>query len=417
MTIAHTRQKLLSFLRGSLIGVLTGLAITIFTEVVHIGANLNERYPYLIILLPLAAFLTQYIYNHYGSIYKEGTVVAIDEINEDASKEDEDLATTQIKNPINPVLALINLVTTFFTHLFGASGGKEGSGVQIGLVISSLCYKLEQKLFKTKEKYSSFLICGASSAFAALFNAPVAGILFGTRFANPSISRLESYLSCIGGSFFAVFVSQKMHIHTLHFAKPIILKFSATNFFIVLGFAVLVGLLSILITKAMHITKEKCQALTKNQYINVIVPATLLMVITLSFLLFLKTNLFQGMGSTLLTKLVAGERIKGAFIFKLLLIVLTYASSFTGGEVVPLLILGATFGSTFASLFSLPLSTFATLGAIGMLSGGTNLPLVCFALGFELFNYSDPTLLFVLSTVSFIFSGISGIYKHQKNPY
>ncbi len=416
MTIAHTRQKLLSFLRGSLIGIFTGLAITLFTEVVHLGADLNTRFPYLIILLPFAAFLTQYIYHHLGSIYKEGTVVAIDEINAEVPKE-EDLATSQIKNPINPLLALINLITTFFTHCFGASGGKEGSGVQIGLVISSLCYKVEKKLFKKKEKYSSFLICGASSAFAALFNAPVAGILFGTRFANPSISRLESYLSCIGGSFFAVFITQKMNIHTLKFGTPQILSFTFQNFVLVLTFAVIVGLLSILITKAMHISRERCALISKNQYINIVVPATLLMVINLVLLVAFKTTLFQGMGSTLLSLLVSGERIKGAFIIKLTLIILTYAASFTGGEVVPLLIIGASFGSFFASLFSLPLSTFATLGAIGMLSGGTNLPLVCFALGFELFNYTDPTLLFVLSTVSFIFSGISGIYKHQKNPY
>ena len=102
---------------------------------------------------------------------------------------------------------------------------------------------------------------------------------------------------------------------------------------------------------------------------------------------------------------------------KLLMVAFTFAAGFAGGEVVPLLIVGAGFGMSFASLFSLPVSAFAVLGAISMLSGGTNLPLACFALGLELFGYSEPTLLFLAAALSFLASGTSGIYNHQKKPY
>ena len=52
-----------------------------------------------------------------------------------------------------------------------------------------------------------------------------------------------------------------------------------------------------------------------------------------------------------------------------------------------------------------------------MLSGGTNLPIVCFALGLELFGYREPCLLFIMVTLSFVASGHSGIYSHQRLPY
>ena len=48
-----------------------------------------------------------------------------------------------------------------------------------------------------------------------------------------------------------------------------------------------------------------------------------------------------------------------------------------------------------------------------MLSGGTNLPLVCFALGLELFSYEEPTLLFAAVSIAYLCSGETGIYQHQ----
>ena len=104
-------------------------------------------------------------------------------------------------------------------------------------------------------------------------------------------------------------------------------------------------------------------------------------------------------------------------LIKLIMVAFTFAAGFAGGEVVPLLIIGAGFGLTFANIFSLTPAPWAVLGAVGMLSGGTNLPLVCFALGLELFGYSEPAILFLVSSIAFISSGKSGIYAHQIKPY
>ena len=96
------------------------------------------------------------------------------------------------------------------------------------------------------------------------------------------------------------------------------------------------------------------------------------------------------------------------------MVFLSIAAGFVGGEVVPLLVTGGTFGYTFASLFGLQTGAFAVLGAIGMLTGGTNLPLVCFALALELFSYDEPLLLFMMVAISYLSSGNSGIYQHQR---
>lgn len=52
----------------------------------------------------------------------------------------------------------------------------------------------------------------------------------------------------------------------------------------------------------------------------------------------------------------------------------------------PLPVIGSGPGATLASFTGLEVSGLTSLGAPAMLSGGTNLPLVCFALGLELFD-------------------------------
>lgn len=411
-------KNAISFTRGSLIGILTGIFITLFAKVVSIGSELNYKYPYLILLLPIGALLTQLIYQKLGNFYKDGTVVAIDKINQESLDEKEkNLATSQIPKTINPILILINFITTFFTHLFGASGGKEGAGVQIGLCSSTLFYKLEQRLYKSKVNFAYYLMCGAASAFSALFSAPIAGVFFGTQFASPNTSRLDAYLSCIASSFFSVFISKALHIHTLTFNVSRTLPININSFLLVIVFSIVIGTLSIFTTKAMHFSKTRFEKISKNPYLKVLYPAIILMLMNLILLKTTSSPDYQGMGVPLFEKVMANDKDYYSFLIKLVLICLTYAASFTGGEVVPLLILGALYGSTFANVFALDGQIFATLGAVALLSGGTNLPLVCFALGFELFKYNEPTLLFVAVAVSFVFSGTEGIYKHQAKPY
>ncbi|MCR5732525.1 MAG: chloride channel protein, partial [Sphaerochaetaceae bacterium] len=84
---------------------------------------------------------------------------------------------------------------------------------------------------------------------------------------------------------------------------------------------------------------------------------------------------------------------------------------------VPLLVIGSGLGALFASFTGLEISGVAAIGALAMLSGGTNLPLVCFALGLELFGYSEPILLFLATGIAFVASGKKGIYATQINPY
>ena len=62
-----------------------------------------------------------------------------------------------------------------------------------------------------------------------------------------------------------------------------------------------------------------------------------------------------------------------------------------------------------------PADAFAA--AVGMLAGGTNLPVVCFALGLELFGYNEPMLLFIATAIAYATSGKHSIYQHQRQVF
>ena len=146
-----------------------------------------------------------------------------------------------------------------------------------------------------------------------------------------------------------------------------------------------------------------------------IVPAAIVMLLFAIIAAATGSFSYSGLSIDLLYRAIDGRGVPlYAFMLKAVLVFLSIAAGFVGGEVVPLLVTGSTFGFAFASVFGLETGPYAVLGAIGMLTGGTNLPLVCFALGLELFGYGEPALLFMTVAIAYLSSGNSGIYHHQR---
>ena len=408
-------------IRGVLTGLLTGLVISIYSKAIFIFTDLNQAFPFLVFLLPYGAILTQYLYSIFGERYRRSTVSAIDEIN-NHRREDRNWAESQIPDEITPTMGLVAFIGASVTHISGAAGGKEGAGVQLGLSCSSVIEKTERYFAKKinnayDDRSDYYLMSGAAAAFGALFNAPIAGVLFGTQLASPKATRLDAYLTCICSSFTAVITGQITGSHVMHIDPFIPLEINLSNFVLVIVFAVLTGLLSRAFCFTLHALKHFFDRKIHDSMLRVFFPSLILLALSLSCLVFTGGIVYNGLGTDLINTGINNEAQIGDFIFKFIFIALTYASGFIGGEVVPLMVSGSLAGWLFASITGADCGAFAALGAIGLLSGGTNLPLVCFILGFELFHYSELTLLFIMCSISFIVSGRSGIYSHQKLPY
>lgn len=411
MKLDKALNSLGNIIRGILVGVLTGLAIVVFANTIALMGSINSKYPFLFLLLVPAALLTYVVYKKVGEDFKKATVFAIDEIHLD---EDINLIKAHKKSNISPFMGVIGYFMASLAHLVGASVGKEGVGVQIGLSVASFAKKGEERLLKSHtDRREYYLMSGASAAFSALFGSPVSGVLFGTQFASPDITRLDAFLPCLISSYSAYFVSSALDVHILHIPLYSMLPLSVGNAIHVCLFAIIVGLGAKFFCIGLEKFKKFSQKIFRSKLSNVAFPAALATIIILANYLLKEHFAFNGLSTGLLYSSISGSVELYSFILKAALIFLSIAAGFVGGEVVPLLVLGSTFGYTFAHIFGLQTGAFAALGALGMLAGGTNLPVVCFALGIELFHYDEPVLLFLAVALSYIASGNESIYAHQ----
>ncbi len=400
--------------RSLAVGLTVGFFITFFANTVSFAGAINLHYPFLILLIPFGAIITLKIYQKLGDSFRKTTVSAIDTIHD---LEDDANEGKLRPGRISPWMGPVAYIAAAISHITGASVGKEGVGVQIGLAIGELFTKLERKLawkgHLGREDY--YLMTGSAAAFGSLFGSPISGVLFGLMFATPDMLRLDALYPCLVSSYAAVYVAWKMKIHKMEIPDFTELPATLENLFTVIIFAAIIGLLSRLFLFLLERFRKSVEERFGSKVLSALIPA--LLVTALSILVYMLTGSFDynGLSLDLLYRAIDGRGVPlYAFIIKALMVFLSIAAGFVGGEVVPLLVTGGTFGYAFSSLLGLETAPFAVLGAIGMLTGGTNLPLVCFALALELFSYSEPLLLFMTVSIAFLTSGNNGIYKHQR---
>lgn len=397
--------------RSLLLGIIIGPACYLLSYLIGLAGTVRDSHWWLIFALPLAGAFISWGYNRIDPVLRESSGTTMEIINWNIRKR-----TNPTENPdapqksISPWLAPVILVSTLISHIFGASIGKEGAGVQVGTSISSFLARTEMRLMKSdsSQDMGIWLCIGSGAAFGALFKAPIAGTLFGIMVASPNIARFDAMLPCLVGSLVASFISSSLSIGTPFVLGVVDLPWSIKNALIALCLGVAAGLLARLFFVCSMTARKLSSRLLPNQYVRTVV---LSFVLVLCFvLIYLATGSLEYCS---LSASLMNDSRPWSFVIKILLTVISLAAGFTGGEVVPTLVIGASAFRALGLIIPLPLPTLAVFGAIGMLSGATNLPLVCFALGLEVFGFANFEYLFIICVMSFIVSGRDSIYPNQ----
>ena len=133
--------------------------------------------------------------------------------------------------------------------------------------------------------------------------------------------------------------------------------------------------------------------------------------------LLLGTRDYNGAGMQVIERAVAGEASWAACFIKLVLTAITIGVGYKGGEIVPVLFIGATFGAAYGGFFGLASSFAAGLGMVGVFCGVTNSPLTSILLAYELFGGDRLALFALVIAVSYMLSGYYGLYSEQKILY
>ncbi|MGP1418180.1 MAG: chloride channel protein [Sphaerochaetaceae bacterium] len=404
------KEQTLWVIRAVALGLLVGPACYALSAAVGFAQQIRIQHWWGIFALPPAAAAIALLYNRVDPVLRESSGMTMDIINWNIRKRISPSQKDEPQRRISFLLAPVVFASTFVSHLAGASIGKEGAGVQIGTSIASFMCRMEKRLFRKKRESDAgiWLCIGSGAAFGALFKAPIAGTLFGIMVASPNITRFDAMLPCLAGSLMASLLSSALGIKTPFIAGVTELPWSVSNIMIVLLLGIAAGLGARLFMFSIRGAGKLAVRFFPRQYTRVAVCGTVLLCGLLAVYLVTGELEYAGLSVSLMN-----DSRPWSFALKLALTAVAISAGFTGGEVVPALVVGASLFRSLSVFVPLPVETLAVFGAVGMLSGTTNLPLVCLALGIEMFGFVNVQYLFIICVMAFIVSGPDSIYPNQ----
>lgn len=313
-----------------------------------------------------------------------------------------------------------HLISSALTVGFGGSTGLESPIVSSGSAIGSNFAKTYKLSYKER---TILLGCGAAAGIAAVFNAPIAGVLFAIEVLLADVT-VTAFIPLIIAAASGALLSKVIlgESVVLTFTEQEIFNSSNVPFYIALG--ILSGLLSIYYANTFNYFEHKMGSIKKPVYRILIGGAIMCGLLIVFPPLFgegyesIKTisngHAMQLVHNSILNKLITHEweilLFFVALIFlKAIAAAVTIGSGGNGGNFGPSLFMGAYLGFAFARLMNLtgiakiPETNFTLVGMAGILSGIFHSPLTAIFLIAEItggYNLMLPLMIVTSISIS-----------------
>ena len=377
-----------------LIGLIVGGLDAVFGRILlAVSSFRSDHFYYLIPFLAIAGLATVYIYQRFGKRANKGMglVFSIGQ---------------QSDETIPRRLIPIAMLTTWLTHLFGGSAGREGVAIQIGASVANYLGDLA----KAKNRHIMVMV-GMAAGFSGLFQTPLAATLFAVEVIVVGSIYYQAILPALIASLVAAQTSHFLGLEKFSYA---VTKLPTLNLLIIMKLVVIgiaFGLTGFLFSWLLGKTKASLGTLLPNPYLRIAVGSVILSVLFVVF----DQGRYSGLGTNLISTTFSGGPIFAwDFIVKLLLTILTLSIGFQGGEVTPLFAIGATLGMLLGALMGLPLTFVAALGYAAVFAAATNTFFAPILIGCEVFGFSLLPYLLITISVSYALNFNHSIYTAQK---
>ena len=311
---------------------------------------------------------------------------------------------------IRPRVAGAKAVASALTIGSGGSAGTEGPIVQIGAAIGS---SVGQFLRIDRKNMSVLVACGVAAGISAIFNAPIAGVMFALeiflrdfsfRVFSPVV--FASVISCsIMHALRASEELQDVAIFEVHSSQQAQYVFAGAElpYFLILG--IMAAVAAVMFIRALYFTEDVADLLNVPEVVKPAIGAICLGVLGVVYVLGTNTGgagagmpPFFGNGYPLIQQTIGPDIFKfGAsgllviFVLKTLATCFTLGSGGSGGVFAPSLLLGATLGGAFGlTLHQLGLvqqssvTAYALVGMAAMVAGTTHAPLTAIVMLYEI---------------------------------
>lgn len=382
---------------AAFLGVVCGLTGALFHYFIDEAAYLFGEYGFLLYFLPAAGLLTVFSYHSLDIRNDEGT----NSILRAARAED----TSAFR--VTPLI----FIATFLTHLCGGSAGREGAALQLGGAISG---NIGHLMHLDDKDSRTITMCGMAACFSALFGTPLAASVFAMEVISVGVMYYAALFPSILASVIAHQVALQLGGGTTAFTLSGVPENTDVLLIVKLvAFGVVCAGLSALVCVIFHKIGHLFKHFLPNQYACIAVGGAVVVLISL----LLGTRDYNGAGMQVIERAIAGHAAYEAFFLKLVLTAITIGVGYKGGEIVPVLFIGATFGAAYGGFFGLAPSFAAGLGMTAVFCGVTNSPLTSILLAYELFGGQSLALFALVIAIAYMLSGYYGLYSEQKIIY
>lgn len=377
------------------LGVIVGLIDAIFGRVlIGVSEFRDHHLFYLVPALPLAGLLIVYLYQRFAGKASQGMGLIFKVGHNEEN---------QVPLRLIPLLT----ITTWLTHLFGGSAGREGVAVQLGVTVSHAF----SRYFKIPNASRLCLTMGMAAGFGGLFQTPIAATFFALEVLTLGQLSLTVLIPTLIASFVASTTSHLLGLEKFSHFVTDSLAIDLETFIKLALLGMAFGLAGNLFAYLLSLAKKKAAIILPNPYYRIFLGS----VVLTCLLLLLWKGRYTGLGTNLIALSVDGGTIYPLdWLLKLLLTVLTLSLGFQGGEVTPLFAIGASLGAVIAPILGLPISLVAGLGYLSVFGSSTNTLLAPIFIGIEVFGPANAIPYAIVMAFAYLINHKTSIYGQQK---
>ena len=389
-------------LLGAVVGSIAGLVGSAFLWGMNHASQLflaseeaaaESGYPRLLFALPVVGVAIVALYSVARTSIDAGTNQVVE-------------ALVSEKKP-SLLLAPLIFASSIMTQVCGGSAGREGAALQLGGCVG-LGVGRALRFHATGLKMAIF--CGMAGGFSAVFGAPLTAAFFAVEVGCVGLVYYPALLPSLVSAAVASGIAKSLGFAPFFCALPVFPSTSALLIARVLLLGLLCGLTSVFFCTAIRVATKSMARRFSNDYWRIIFGGSLVATATV----LLGTNAYNGTGALLVERATQGDANLQDFALKILLTAATLGAGFKGGEIVPLLAVGSTFGCAWGELLGIEPSLGAALGMTALFCGATNCPIAALLLGMEFFGAQNALLFALACAATYAVSGRSGLYKSQK---
>ncbi len=303
---------------------------------------------------------------------------------------------------IRPRVAGVKAIASALTIGSGGSAGTEGPIIQIGAAIGSSV----GQYFNVQPRQRGVMVaCGVSAGIGAIFNAPIAGVLFALEiFLRDFSFRTFSpvvFASVISCSVMHALRKEDVAIFEVEALRDTGYQFVGVELPLFLILGILCALAAVLFIRALYITEDLADRIKLPDQLKPALGALGLGLAGFAYVMVAPSphmpefygNGYPAIQATLgraLYQMTAGG-LMALFAMKLLATCLTLGSGGSGGVFAPSLLLGATLGGAFGLILARiglihvsSASAYALVGMAALVAGTTHAPLTAVVMLYEI---------------------------------